>query len=163
MPTIDDVLKACKGRIGLNLELKGTSADEKMVEDLIVRIKEAKMMSQVIFTSLDYELIALIETKDPSVTTGFIYFLSFGDIAAYNADYLIIEEAIATDANIDKIHSQGKKAVVWTVNSETSMDKFSNTDIDAIITDEIAMLKRLLNEKKHKERSEQFIEFFFKP
>lgn len=162
VPTIDEVLETCKGRIGINLELKGSSADQQMVEDMVQKINQEQMASQVILTSLDYKLIEYIEAKYPAFNTGFIYFLSFGNIGSFKADYLIVEEEIATENNIDRIHEQGKKAVVWTVNSEESMAKFSETEVDAIITDEVSSLADLLTEKKHKNRAENFLDFFVK-
>ena len=56
-----------------------------------------------------------------------------------NCDAILMEEEVATTTNIDRIHAAGKEAGVWTVNTTGSMSNFMTSDIDWIITDEVAM------------------------
>ena len=54
---------------------------------------------------------------------------------------MIMEEREATPEKVDQIHDAGKKAVVWTVNTEESIEKFVNSDIDGVITDYVRRVK----------------------
>ena len=70
--------------------------------------------------------------------TGFLTFASFGKTAELNCDFIGLEEESATVDAIDSIHKEGKKALVWTVNSEESQRHFLCTKADGIITDNVS-------------------------
>lgn len=139
--TIEEFLDAAKGRIGLFIELKGETADSRMADDLVRLIKERDMQSEVALLSLNYSLIQYIEKNYSAMTSGYLYYFALGDIANMEGDILIMEEREATPEKVDQIHDAGKKAVVWTVNTEESIEKFVNSDIDGVITDYVRRVK----------------------
>lgn len=141
IPTIEEYLIASKSKIGLFIELKGSSADEKMVDDIVKLVKEKNMEKEIAILSLDYNLIKYTEEKYPEIDTGYLYFFSIGDTKNLVADILIMEEREASAEKIENIHKVGKKAIVWTVNSEESIQKFVNSDVDGIITDDVVKVK----------------------
>lgn len=143
IPTAYEYLYNSKGKIKTFLELKGETADKKMADDMIKLVKFLNMEDDVVFISLNYNLINYIETKFPNLHTGLIYFVSLGEPSLLNCDYLILEEFEATKKNIQKIHKSGKKTIVWTVNSEKSMKNFIASDVDGIITDNVPLLQNL--------------------
>ena len=150
--TIEEFLDEAKGKIGLFIELKGKSADEKMADDIIKLVKERSMEKEVAILSFDYGLIQYIEDKYPEMDTGFLYFFSIGETAKMKGDLLIMEEREATSKKIDEIQSAGKKAIVWTVNTVESIDKFVNSNVDGIITDYVLDVKAGM--KRRDERSD---------
>lgn len=135
VPSLDELLDATKGRIGIFLELKGATADHRMVDDAVAAIKARDMLSDVVLMSLDYDIITYIESTYPEVTSGYTYFLAVGNTESLIGDYLILEEDAASRTLIDRIHAAGKKAAIWTLNTEDSMRKFVNWPVDAVITD----------------------------
>jgi len=148
VPTLEELLEKTRGRIGVFLELKGKSADQHMVDDAVAALKRHDMLDQVVVISLKYELITGLEERYPEVTSGFIYFLSFGDTAHLVGDYLILEEDAATSDTITQIHEAGKRAAVWTVNTEESMQKFVNWPVDAVITDRVRQWQAVAEERR---------------
>ena len=50
-----------------------------------------------------------------------------------------MEEEIATDTRIALAENAGKKTAVWTVNSMSSMEKYLDSNVNAIITDNIEL------------------------
>lgn len=141
VPTLEEYLEESKGKIGLFIELKGSSADEKMVDDVVKLIKEKGMENDVAILSLDYKLITYTEQKYPEIDTGYLYFFSIGDTKNLTGDILIMEEQEATPEKIEAIHKVGKKAIVWTVNTEESIKKFVLSNVDGIITDYVEKVK----------------------
>ncbi|MCW6664081.1 glycerophosphoryl diester phosphodiesterase membrane domain-containing protein [Aerococcaceae bacterium NML191219] len=139
--TLDEFLDASKGKIGLFIELKGSTADEQMVDDVVEMVKAKNMQKEVALLSLDYGLIQYVEANYPEMDTGFLYFFSIGDTKSMVGDILIMEEAEATPDKVSEIKDAGKKAIVWTVNKEESIDKFVNSDVDGIITDYVVKVK----------------------
>ena len=137
--TMEEILDAAKGRIGLYIELKGSSADEQMVDDVYQMVIERDMLQEVKFISLKYELIDYIETTYPEALTGYLCYFSFGDVAKLNCDELLLEAETATSSNIEKIKAANKKVNAWTVNTVNGMVEFLSSDADGIITDEVAL------------------------
>ena len=139
--TIEEFLDSAKNRIGLLIELKGRTADKKMADDIIAMVKERNMLGETAIISANYSLIKYIEENHPEVDTGFLYFFSLGETAKLEGDILIMEEREATPEKVEQIRRTGKKAFVWTVNTEESIDKFVKSDVDGIITDHVLRVK----------------------
>lgn len=149
--SMNELFELTRGRIGIFLELKGKSADTQMADDAVSAVKEAGMLDQVVVMSLDYGLIEHIEHHHPEVVSGFTYFLSLGNTSQLTGDYLILEEGAASAELIDQIHAVGKRAAVWTVNTEDSMERFVNWPVDAVITDYVDDWQRVAEERRHED------------
>ena len=150
--TFEEILDASKDRLVLFVELKGDSADPKMVDDAVTMIEEKGMQDQCVLISLKYDLIDYAETKYPQMKTAYLTFLTFGDTAALNCDYLGLEEESATEDMIERMHEQGKGVLVWTPNEENAQKKFLLSEADAIITDNVYQAQEL--QKQLGERSD---------
>ncbi|WP_338558529.1 glycerophosphoryl diester phosphodiesterase membrane domain-containing protein [Paraclostridium sordellii] len=159
--TLDEMINLSKGKIGLFIELKGATADKKMADDVVKKVKENKIEKEAVILSLDYSLIQYIEKKYPNIETGYLYFFSVGERDKMVGDYLIMEEREATLDNIYKIHQAKKKAVVWTVNTKQSMEKFINMPVDGIITDYVKELKHEIQVKQNRSDIEIIIDEIF--
>lgn len=123
----------------LFVELKGETADNQMADDAVRIVKEKEMENQVVLISLKYDILEYIEQKYPEMQTGYLAFISFGQIESTPFDYLALEEEISTDETIAAIHDKGKKVMVWTVNEEDDIEYFMTSDADAIITDSVKL------------------------
>ena len=143
IPEINEVLKLSKNKINLFIELKGKTADKKMVDDIVKLVKKEKMEKQVVFISMRYSVIDYLKTKYKDLKTGFIYFLFLGDMSKIKADYMLFSEDFVTENHIEQIHRHNKKAIVWTVNSPDSMKKYLDSAVDGIITDRVNDILRL--------------------
>ncbi len=137
VPTLEQALSLCESDKKLFVELKGSTADKQMADDIVQMVNETHTNDEVVLISLKYDLVDYIEKEHPSLDTGFLYYAAYGDDADLNCDYLIMEEESASDSTIDAIHDQGKKAVVWTVDELDNIDYFLLSDADAIITDRV--------------------------
>lgn len=160
IPELNEFLDIAKGRIRIMLELKGRTADEKMAEEIIALIRSHRMENDIVLTSLNDSLIRYIEQEHPDILTGFIYFLTYGDVTGMEADYLILEEGAATQNRIADIAAAGKKSVVWTVNQSVSMQTFIERGADAIITDEIRLLREQIAIEEAKTLQDRLTDFF---
>ena len=137
VPELEETLKAAKGKLMLFAELKGSTADRKMADDAVRLIHKYNMEDECVLISLKYELIDYIETKYPDIQTGFLAFISYGNTAGLNCDYIGLEIESATGDKIHSIHKEDKKALVWTVNKKSVQRHFLCSEADAIITDNI--------------------------
>ena len=148
--TFEEMLDASHERVILYVELKGETADQQMADDAVRIIKERGMEKETVLISLQYDLIDYISNTYPEMETGYLTFVSFGDTAALNCDYLALEEETSTHSMISSIHDKGKKVFVWTVNDDEDLYKFLSSDADEIITDNVSgakATKALLEER----------------
>lgn len=143
VPTLEETLDFCKGKLILYLELKGKTADRKMADDVVRMIREYGMEKDCVVVSLKYDLIDYIEKKDPEIRTGFLLFATYGDTAMLNCDVIGLEEESAGTSSIAAIHKQERKAIVWTVNEEDDQRIFLCSDADSIITDNVAQAAKI--------------------
>ena len=150
IPTLEEYLDAAKGKIGLFIELKGSSADEQMVDDVVKMVEEKKMANEIAILSLDYHLITYTEQKYPQIRTGYLYFFSLGETSQMVGDMLIMEEREATPERIEEIQGAGKEAIVWTVNQDESIERFAASQVDGIITDYVTKVKDGLTNQGNK-------------
>ncbi len=146
VPTIEDMMDVANDRIGLFIELKGSTADEQMVDDMVALIRERGLENQAAIITLDYDLIRYTEDHYPDIITGYLYFFAAGDVSELRADYLIMEEGMATNRTVANLQAAGKKVAVWTVNRPMSIRKFASSDVDAVITDYPVEMREALEE-----------------
>nr|WP_162933231.1 glycerophosphodiester phosphodiesterase family protein [Corynebacterium lactis] len=153
-----DAAKGTEGKIRLFIELKGSTADRRMVDDVAAMIRERGMEKQAAMISLDENLIRYAEERNPDLMTGFLYFFALGDTEKLPADFLMMEEQAATDGELSKLHEAGKKTVVWTVNTEASIAKFTIAEVDAIITDHPTRVLQELTQRRLRSDLELVVE-----
>ncbi len=139
----EEMLDVIKGKIKLFVELKGATADQQMVDDVVSIIREHDCVEDTALISLDYGIIKYAEETYPEFETGTLFFASLGDVSSLNCDILIMEEETATAENIEDIHKAGKQAIAWTVNTEKGLYHFLDTWLDAVITDEIILAEEV--------------------
>ena len=141
--TIEEMLDVIKGKEKLFVELKGVTADNQMVDDLVRIIREHDCVEDTVLISLNYGVIKYAETAYPEFETGLLFFASLGDVSNLKCDILIMEEETASSDNISNIHEAGKQAMVWTVNTEEGMYHFLDSFADGVITDEIVLAEEV--------------------
>ncbi len=162
VPTLAELLDACKGKIGVFVELKGKSADSKMVDDVVKLIEDKDMLDECVILSLDYDIIQYTNQNYPQIKTGYLYYFVVGSPVTLTGDYLIMEEGEATPEKIDEIHATGKSVVVWTVNTPESIERFIHSDVDGIITDHIPLLKAAIEKANQRTHLEIIIDSFIR-
>ena len=154
VPTLEEMLDASKDKAVLFVELKGETADDQMADDAVRIIKEKGMEDQAVLISLKYDVLEYVEQNYPEMLTGYLAFISFGQIEDTPFDYLALEEEISTDENIDAIHEKGKMVMVWTVNEEDDIEDFMTGDADAIITDSVKLAGEIKEQLSRRSPSE---------
>ncbi len=140
IPTFSEVLDTAKDRQTLYIELKGSTADEQMADDIIGMIRSREMEEQCMLISMNYKVISYIHKNYDDIKTGFLYFFAFGNEPLLNCDMLIIQEKSISPQLIRSVHSQGKTIGGWTVNTRKDARRLLNMNIDAIVTDRYDML-----------------------
>ena len=98
-------------------------------------------------TSQDYHTLEEVREIDPSVLTAYTSAIGIGRIETLDAaDIISIQETFATYENIDRLHNAGKRVFVWTVNEEETMKNLVSLNVDAILTNDPALCKSVIDE-----------------
>ena len=146
IPTLDEVLKLCKGNLWLNIEIKRTGHDDGIVEKVIELILANDFIDQCDITSQDYETIRQVKELNPDILTAYTSVIGMGDIQNLEAaDIISIQETFANYENVSKLHRAGKRVFVWTVNEESTMERLVSLNVDAILTNHPARCKEVIN------------------
>lgn len=145
VPTLDEVFQLSGGKIKLLIEVKGSSRKYPGIEKKLVEtIYKYYAKDWCIVQSFDDEILKNISQLDPSIVlhqliVGRIFPPVIPEfIRAVNPNHHFV-----SGKKIEKIHSQGKKIFVWTVNEEKRMGKLISMEVDGIITNYPEKLKNL--------------------
>lgn len=149
IPTFEEVLKTCKGKIKVLAELKPyyKSTRESLANKAINLIKNFEMESSCNIQSLDYESLKIVRKIEPSIKIGYIFYIAAGEVEKLDVDFYSVEQSIINKTLVRKIHSSGKKIWSWTVNDVDDMDEMMFLNVDGIITDNLKGFKEAISLK----------------
>jgi glycerophosphoryl diester phosphodiesterase len=147
-PTLEEVIALVRGRMKLNVELKYNVPDPGLVPAVIELLKREDFLDQVVITSLDYAALRQVERLEPRLQTGHIVTAAVGNVLRSEADFLSLNSARANTSLVRKAHAAGKGVHVWTVNEPEVMLRMIERGVDNIITDDPALLARVIEERR---------------
>jgi glycerophosphoryl diester phosphodiesterase len=160
VPTLEQVLEMCRGRAGVNIELKFYGREERLEERVIDIVESMGMESEIVLMSLKHDSVRkLKELKElrPNWTIGLLTAVAIGDLTRVEADFLAVNTGLATPAFIRAAHRAGKEVQVWTINDPVTSFALISRGADAIITDRPAMVRRSLQTHAGMTAVERFV------
>ena len=149
IPTLKQVLRLCKGRIKLNIEIKPSAQTPTLEEEVVRLIQEEGFEDDCTITSKSLDTLAQIKALAPEIRTGYIThsgFLGFHD--QRDVDFYSIENGSITVLTIWQAHLRGKTFSAWTVNRQEEIDRMIRLGVDDIITDNPAIVQNALRRRK---------------
>ena len=150
IPTLEEVLKVCRGKIHLNIEIKPSGHDKDLEEQVAKLLKKYHMRDTCVVSSLKYDSLRKIKEADDSIETAYITSVSYGNFTDLEyADGYSVESTLLSKSFVNKAQKAGKQIYVWTVNSEERLEKVVGMGIDIVITDDPVMAKELIYEQEH--------------
>ncbi len=147
VPTLDEVIKFCKGKIKLNIEIKGTTPT--LVDETVRVIRENGFEGECIISSLQYDALERVKELAPELKCGYIMAMGAGlyyDLPA--ADFFSIETMFITPTMISELHTRGKEVHAWTVDTEDDVKKMRRLGVDNVITGRPEETARILDEEE---------------
>lgn len=142
IPTLDEAIKLCDGKIKLNIEIKNPAHSPGLEEKTVAIIKDNDFEKQCVITSTNYPSLTKIKALDPDLICG--YTISAGSDYDYDlpdADFLSINAAFITPYSVRAIHDRGKTICAWTVDSPEKVRQMQAFGVDNIITDDPDMAR----------------------
>lgn len=141
IPTLEEVVAFCDGRIRLAVELKLHGHEtEDLLEKVMQVITANDYQRNCMFLSMDYSLVARMKSLYSQYRTGFcIYgnvgFLSTEGLNGMNIDFLLIEEWMVSPNLISVCQNAEIPVYVWTVNETENMKEYLEMGVIGLVTD----------------------------
>ena len=162
IPTLEEAIQLCQGKIRLNIELKPTGHEASLVESTVAIIQQNDFSDQCVLASLDYPTLEKVGLVDPNLKRAYITALAIGDIQKLPVDIYSIESSFITPEIVAAIHRENKEVLAWTVDSQESTEKMVKIGVDNIITDDVAQTRTTIEQMtKPRELIERINDYLF--
>ena len=134
IPLLEEVIAFAKdNHIKLNIELKPTGKEVDFEKSVVDLVKQYDFVGDCVITSQVYEVLKNVKDYDSDIKTVYVMSLAYGDITALEAaDSFSIEASSVTKVLVNKVHKEGKELYAWTVNTEESIQKMIDLNVDNI-------------------------------
>ena len=144
IPTLDEVMQAVPGKLGLNIEIKEGAVERKVCE--LMRSYGALTTSMV--SSFEWKALERVRALDPEIRVGLL--------AEENRDALIDAassmRAYAVNPRFDMVdaafceeaQARGLKVLVWTVDAPEAMRILIAAGVDGIMSNYPARLRDVI-------------------
>ena len=150
IPTLLELIKVAKEKVGLQIEIKSSG----LLEKLIKLLKGENLVNTSIVSCFAFGELVKLKNLEPKIRLGFLLPEDLVRVrqikrkilkAVDNKFYAIHPHFNITDKEIvDFAHDNGLKVNVWTVNDKDDMERLIQLGVDGIITDDISMANELL-------------------
>jgi len=173
IPTLEEVfLLIKKSKVKLNIEIKSIWAVKPTVE----LVKKHALNDRVIISSGNLGALRIAKNEAPGIKTAYIFYVStnykwdflvtlvakiFAKAThtliirlakAVKADYVHPSYPFAVNGFIKRLHKNGFKVNVWSVNTKPLMRKLIKNGVDGLFTNHPERLKAVLLEKPRKRK-----------
>ena len=148
IPTLEEVLNFCRGRLDLNIEIKYNGKNKGIVQRVIQVIRENHFEENCVVTSMSYQFLEQIKETAPEIRTGYIMTMSYGSISeAAAADFFSVRYDYITERFVREAHALGKEVHAWTVNYRGNIRRMLDMGVDDIITDDPVLVRKVQNQE----------------
>nr|WP_280636463.1 glycerophosphodiester phosphodiesterase [Shimia sp. R10_1] len=148
VPLLRDVLLAAKDKAGVIIELKYYGHDQMLETRVAAIVEETGMADQVQLMSLKYDAVQKMHALRPDWSVGLLASAALGKMWELDADFLAVNSATVSLNLVKSAQAAGKRVYVWTVNDALSMSGMLSLGVDGLITDEPALAREVLADRK---------------
>jgi glycerophosphoryl diester phosphodiesterase len=160
IPLLEEIIKAVGQLTYINIELTnyGSPLDNLPLK-VAELIKQYNLSNRVLISSFNPIALIRIGKHLPKTPLALLalpgwkgYFARSFPGMLFPYESINIDKSDATDSFINKIHSRGKKVLVYTVNNKYLMHSLFSMDADGIFTDDPILARQSLFEKEGLEK-----------
>ena len=147
IPSLEEVLQLCQGKIDLNVEIKPSAATPTLEAETVRLLREYGFEGHCVITSQSYETLHKVKELAPDIPTGYILALGVGNYYDLpDADFFSVETTFITSGMVNQIHLRGKTVSAWTIDREEDAKHMMELGADDLITDKPDMVNELLSQ-----------------
>jgi len=144
IPLLKDVLKILKGKLSVNIEIKGGEKIYPGMVDRVVKETESFGHNNILFSSFDRDTVILLKDRYPELKANGLYAKwvnpkrYINGLEGLNPSTFLCKEKL-----ISCLHRLDKTVYVWTVDRDIDMVRFILYGVDGIITNYPQILKKI--------------------
>ncbi len=146
VPTLRQVLEACRNNVRVIIELKDYGHGTRLAQRTIGIVESLGMQDHIAIMSLKRKLVQQVHDLRPKWRVGLLLSVAAGNPARLEVDFLAANAGLATPTWIHRMQSSGKRVFVWTVNDPSSMSRMAGRKVDGLITDHPALAREVLRQ-----------------
>ena len=144
IPLLKDVLKILKGKLSVNIEIKGGEKIYPGIVDKLVKETESFGYKNILFSSFDRDTLILMKKRYPELKANGLYAKLINPKRYVNGlDGLNPHAFLCKEKLISCLHRLDKTVYVWTVDRDIDMVRFILYGVDGIITNYPHTLKKI--------------------
>jgi glycerophosphoryl diester phosphodiesterase len=144
IPLLRDVLKILKGKLSVNIEIKGGEKIYPGIVDKLVKETESFGYKNILFSSFDRDTVILLKERYPELKANGLYAKWINPKRYINGlDGLNPYAFLCKEKVISCLHRLDKTVYVWTVDRDIDMMRFILYGVDGIITNYPQILKKI--------------------
>ena len=144
IPLLKDVLTILKGKLSVNIEIKGGEKIYPGIVDKLIKETENFGYNNILFSSFDRDTAILIKKRYPELTVNRLYAKWINPERYINGlDGLNPHTFLCKEKLISCLHRMDKTVYVWTVDKDIDMIRFILYGVDGIITNYPQVLKKI--------------------
>ena len=163
-PLLSEVIAFAKENgIKLNIEMKPSGREHEFEQKVAEIIETENFADQCVVTSQVYDVLEKMKLCNSRIRTVYVMSIAYGDINALTAaDHFSIEASNVTEKLVSDVHNAGKEVYAWTVNTEESINRMIDLNVDNIITDDITLAKECIYLSKTSDVVAEYVKWLSK-
>ncbi len=163
IPSLEETMKLCKGRININIEIKDLGRGSELPDKVFELIEKYQMKEQCVVTSVRLPYLTRIKELDPEIRTGYIISAAYGDYYSSDAiDFISLRSSFVSERLVEAAHKKGKAVHAWTVNNKSEMERMKMLGVDNIITDYPVLAREIVYRKAATESLMEYLRLVLK-
>jgi len=144
IPLLRDVLKILKGKLSVNIDIKGGEKVYPGIVDKLVKETKSFGYNNILFSSFDRDTAILLKERYPELKANGIYAKWINPERYINGlDGVNPYVFLCKEKLISCLHRLDKTVYVWTVDRDIDMVRFILYGVDGIITNYPQILKKI--------------------
>jgi len=144
IPLLRDVLKILKGKLSVNIEIKGGEKVYPGIVDKLVKETKSFGYNNILFSSFDRDTAILLKARYPELKANGLYAKWINPERYINGlDGLNPHAFLCKEKLVSCLHRLDKTVYVWTVDRDIDMVRFILYGVDGIITNYPQILKKI--------------------
>jgi len=144
IPLLEDVLKILKGKLSVNIEIKGGEKIYPGIVDKLVKETESFGFNNILFSSFDRDTVIMLKERYPELKANGLYAKWINPKKYINGlEGLNPHASLCKEKLISYLHHLEKTVYVWTVDKDIDMIRFILYGVDGIITNYPQILKKI--------------------
>ena len=145
IPTLEEVMEYCRGKIRLNIEIKYNGHNSQIVRKVVKIIEDLDFVDSCVVTSMNYKFLEQVKELNPDIATGYTMSMIYGNLSRLTAaDFFSVKYSYLNREFVKRAHALGKEVCAWTLNYQGDMQRMVDCGVDNIITDDPELVRKVI-------------------